>query len=224
MRNGIGLAVVLAIAAAACGRGEGDNTNSGVRSVGTESNGGNVAKGNMTSGNDRASLTGCLSSGEVAGTYTLRLASPADAPVPAGSAASATSTGGRAFIVVAESGEDLSKSLNKRVAVDGFIESAAAALNPGAGTPGAAAGSGVPPNRTSGVTATSGTTSQGPSATATTMPAATTPTTPPTATTGTTTSSGSVGVGTAINMQVIRARSVRQVAEDCLPAETGQIR
>jgi len=174
------IGMALAVSALACGRGQGDNANSGVTAKGAEGGGGNVAQGNMTSGNNRATLTGCLAAGDTQGTYVLRLAAAGDASGGASgnAAANEATTAGRAFLVVPESGEDLSANMNKRVAVDGFIENRSPTATSGTGTPAATA--------TSGATGASG--------------------------------------GTTANLQVVRARSVRHVADSCLPAETAPAR
>jgi len=199
-------AAALIASAVACGGKTGDNTNSGTTAKGPER--GTVAEGNMTSGNDRASLTGCLATGDLPGTYVLRLAATGDSAAPgsasgvgAGTAAGTggtAPTSGRSFRVVAESGEDLSGHVNKRVAVDGFIESASALVNRNAGQSGAAATSGA-----GSAVATSGTGSGSGSGSS---------------------SSADASSGTAPAMQVVRARSVRQISDECLPAETGTTR
>jgi hypothetical protein len=113
----------------------------------------------------RATLTGCLVSGEQPDTYVLRLASAADTASPGTSSstpsASNDSTAGRAFRVVADKTNDLSDNLNMRVAVNGYVESSASTV----GTTGAAnqgqTASAAPGATASGSAATAGTTGSG---------------------------------------------------------------
>src|SRR4051812_14200253 len=100
-------------------------------------------------GAPRATLTGCLVSGDQPDTYVLRLAAAADTATT-GTASSTPSSAndaaaGRAFRVVSDKQDDLSANLNKRVAVNGYVESASASASGNSGNGGqmaSASGSG----------------------------------------------------------------------------------
>jgi len=149
-----------------------------------------TANANRTAGGGngapRATLTGCLVSGDEPNSYVLRLASAADTATT-GTASSTPSSAndasaGRAFRVVSDTQGDLSSNLNKRVAVNGYVESSNAS----------ASGNSTSQSQTAS-TATAG------SATGASGSA-------PGATAGT---SGS-------SMQTLRAESVRTVGDHCI--------
>src|SRR4051812_35980833 len=141
-------------------------------------------------GAPRATLTGCLVSGDQPGTYELRLAAVADTTTPGTSSSTASSPNdastGRAFRVISDKQEDLSSNLNKRVAVNGYVESSSASTsgNSGSGGQTASAATG-----SAGSTAGSAGSSAGTGATAGT--------------------SGS-------SMQTLRAESVRKIGDRCI--------
>src|SRR3954465_15235946 len=91
-------------------------------------------------GAPRATLTGCLVSGDQPDTCVLRLAAVADTTTPGTSSSTASSPNdastGRAFRVISDKQEDLSSNLNKRVAVNGYVESSSAATSGNSGSAG----------------------------------------------------------------------------------------
>jgi len=151
-----------------------------------------TANANRTAGGGngapRATLTGCLVTGDEPNTYVLRLASAADTTTT-GTASSTPSAAndastGRAYRVVSDKQDDLSSNLNKRVAVNGYVESSNASTSGSSASQGQAAS-----NTTGAAGSTAGATGSGAAATA-----------------------GTSGT----SMQTLRAESIRKVGDRCI--------
>jgi hypothetical protein len=163
---------------------------------GNQSRGAGSAQGGANGAADRsrprATLTGCLQSGDQPGSYVLRLGSAADTATTGTATSEPSATGAwaqaREFRVMPPSGEDLSQHLNARVAINGYVESGSSA----------AAGGGT--DRSSDQSANSG---------AATGTAGTSAGQGTAGSTGGASSSGS-------GMQVLRAESIRKVADRCI--------
>src|SRR4051812_47144903 len=106
---------------------------------GSQSRGSSGAQNGDPNGADRArpraTLTGCLQSGDQPGSYVLRLAAPADTATTGTATSEPSATGqwaqAREFRVTPPTGEDLSQHLNARVAINGYVESGSSAATGG---------------------------------------------------------------------------------------------
>jgi hypothetical protein len=156
-------------------------------------------------GQNRATLTGCLLAGGDAGSYVLQLASAADLGTPGAPAGAPAGNWaeGRTFRVIADNDkDDLAQNLNKRVAINGYVE------NGTVGTSGTANNSAPTDTATAnGTGATTGAGLGAGSANNSSGPDASNPT----ATSG----------NSASSMQTIRAESVKAVADQCPPSGTA---
>jgi len=141
------LIVTTSAAAFACG---GSNTGSGRN---TEGSNGDMSNRNSTAANEgagdaggnRATLTGCLLSGGDAGSYVLQLAA---ADMGGGGTSSSTpssagNSAGLTYRIISDQNNDLQSNVNKRVAINGYVNNNTSTGPIGtSGSAGAAGGNG----------------------------------------------------------------------------------